>query len=303
MKRISIFIAMYLLFVGTLAAQIAVNTAGSPPDPSAGLDVSFTDRGFLPPRLTAAQIAAIPNPAEGLIVFNITEGKPAYFDGNAWCNFDGKKAWLACGDPLKKVHLAGTVAPVNKTVIYGTVTNIPGETTICWITSNLGSDRQAVAVNDSTESSAGWYWQFNRKQGYKHDGGTNVTPAWYTVDINETSNWTSAEDPCAIELGTGWRLPASTEWANIDAAGSWNTWTGPWNSGLKLHAAGSVSVADGQLIGRTGSTRFGRYWSGTSSGDQSGKALQFDSGISNTADYDKNYGYPVRCINADFVTF
>jgi hypothetical protein len=296
MKTISILIAMYMLFAGTLAAQIAVNTSGSLPDPSAGLDVNFSDRGFLPPRLTAAQISAISNPAEGLIVFNITEGKPAFFDGQTWCNFDGKEAWLACGDPLKKVHIAGMVSPVNKTVIYGTVTNIPGEPTKCWITSNLGADRQAAAVNDSTESSAGWYWQFNRKQGYKHEGGTNVTPSWYTENISENLNWTSAEDPCAIELGTGWRLPAQTEWSNIDAAGAWTTWSGPWASGLKLHAAGCITASDGQLAGRTGSTRYGNYWSSASFSDQAGHALRFDSGICNTADYDKNNGYSIRCL-------
>ncbi len=68
-------------------------------------------------------------------------------------------------------HLTtGGVAPVNKSVMYGTVTNIPGETSKCWITRNLGDSQQATAVNDNTEASAGWYWQFNRKQGYKHDG-------------------------------------------------------------------------------------------------------------------------------------
>ncbi|MEI7897716.1 MAG: hypothetical protein WCJ26_11825, partial [bacterium] len=67
-------------------------------------------------------------------------------------------------------HVAGTTAPVTKTVTYGTVTNITGEPSKCWITSNLGADHQATAVNDGTEASAGWYWQFNRKQGYKHDG-------------------------------------------------------------------------------------------------------------------------------------
>ncbi len=80
-----------------------------------------------------------------------------------------------CGSSLTINHVAGVVAPVTKTVTYGTVTNIPGETSKCWITSNLGADHQATAINDATEASAGWYWQFNRKQGYKHDGTTQNT--------------------------------------------------------------------------------------------------------------------------------
>jgi hypothetical protein len=49
---------------------------------------------------------------------------------------------------------------VNKTTTCGTVNNIPGEPAKCWITSNLGSDHQATAVNDNTEPLAGWYCQF-----------------------------------------------------------------------------------------------------------------------------------------------
>jgi hypothetical protein len=60
-----------------------------------------------------------------------------------------------CGSSLTISHVAGAVAPVNKTVTYGTVTNIPGETSKCWITSNLGADHQATAVSDATEPSAG----------------------------------------------------------------------------------------------------------------------------------------------------
>ena len=82
-----------------------------------------------------------------------------------------------CGSSLIINHIAlGGVAPVNKTVTYGTTTNIPGEPTKCWITSNLGADHQAASVDDATEASAGWYWQFNREQGYKHVGST-LTPA------------------------------------------------------------------------------------------------------------------------------
>jgi hypothetical protein len=62
--------------------------------------------------------------------------------------------WL-CGDPITIDHVTGDVAPVTKTVSYGTVSNIPGEPIKCWITSNLGADHQATAVDDATEPSAG----------------------------------------------------------------------------------------------------------------------------------------------------
>ncbi len=134
--------------------------------------------------------------------------------------------------------MAGAVAPVAKSVTYGTVTNIPGEPSKCWITSNLGASQQATAVNDATEASAGWYWQFNRKQGYKHDGTTRTPNTTWIGSISETSDWVTANDPCTIELGSGWRIPTSTEWTNVDASGGWTDRNGPWTSGLKLHPAG-----------------------------------------------------------------
>lgn len=55
------------------AQNVGISASGAPPDNSAGLDVNFTDRGFLPPRvaLTAANAAGpITSPATGLIVYN-----------------------------------------------------------------------------------------------------------------------------------------------------------------------------------------------------------------------------------------
>jgi len=78
------------------------------------------------------------------------------------------------GDSITVTHTAaGGVAPVDKTVTYGTVlTNLAGPTATTyrrWITQNLGATNQATSADDATEPSAGWYWQFNRKQGFKHD--------------------------------------------------------------------------------------------------------------------------------------
>ncbi|MEI7723643.1 MAG: hypothetical protein WCK09_00995 [Bacteroidota bacterium] len=71
-----------------------------------------------------------------------------------------------CGTSMLHItHVAGVVAPVDKTVNYGTTTNIPGEPTKCWITQNLGASQQATVVSDTTEASAGWYWKFNLNQG------------------------------------------------------------------------------------------------------------------------------------------
>ena len=200
-----------------------------------------------------------------------------------------------CGDPITISHIAGAIAPVNKTVSYGTVTNIPGETSKCWITSNLGADHQATAVTDATEVSAGWYWQFNRKQGFKHDGTTRTPNTTWITSINESLDWQAANDPCAQELGTGWRIPTITEWINVDVGGNWVNYNDVWNSNLKIHAAGYMWWDnDGHLYDR-GSK--GYYWSSTQSAATLAWHMDFQSGGSNeNPNWFKAHGFSVRCL-------
>ena len=208
------------------------------------------------------------------------------------------QAQWVCGDSLEVNHVAGSVAPVNKTTKYGTISGVPGELGKCWITKNLGADRQALSVSDNTEASSGWYWQFNRKQGYKHDGTTRTPNTVWITSINEEDNWLIANDPCNIELGAQWYLPTNTEWYNVDNTGGWTNWNGPWGSGLKLHAAGYLGTSNGSLYGR-GSN--GLYWSSTQNSTYYGASLNISSGISSTSSTIKTAGISIRCVKA--ITF
>lgn len=202
---------------------------------------------------------------------------------------------FACGISTLTINhvITGGVAPVNKTTTYGTVTNIPGETTKCWITSNLGSTQQATSVSDATEASAGWYWQFNRKQGYKYDGYDRTPNTTWIAFIDEDSDWLIANDPCNLELGTAWRLPTFTEWNHVDIAGVWTNWNGPWGSGLKLHAAGYLFGSHGTITMR-GSN--GYYWSSTQLSTSYSFNIFFHSSYSGVSNSNKPYGFNVRCI-------
>jgi len=56
------------------------------PSASAILDVTSTTQGFLPPRMTNAQMVAIATPASGLVVYDTTNNKLCCYDGTSWQN-------------------------------------------------------------------------------------------------------------------------------------------------------------------------------------------------------------------------
>ena len=62
---------------------------GTTPDASALFDIASTTKGFLPPRMTNAQRAAIASPAEGLMIFNTDNKGVAYRDGTNWGYLSG----------------------------------------------------------------------------------------------------------------------------------------------------------------------------------------------------------------------
>ncbi|MCX6266147.1 MAG: T9SS type A sorting domain-containing protein [Bacteroidetes bacterium] len=301
------------------AALPTVTTAGitgiTPTSANGGGEVtndggaSITARGVCwstSPNPTTADSFTYDDWGTGAFVSNLTDlipGTPYYvrsyatnFIGTAYGNevtFTTLPFSFTCGTSITINHVAGAVAPVNKTVTYGTVTNIPGAPSKCWITSNLGADHQATSKSDASEPSAGWYWQFNRKQGYKHTGSVRTPNTTWITSINENLSWQASNDPCALELGSGWRIPTNTEWTNVDAAGNWTDWNGPWNSALKMHAAGGLYYSSGALVSRG---TWGGYWSSTSDLATHGYYLLFDNIESLTYGYYKEYGYSLRCL-------
>jgi hypothetical protein len=304
MRNLCKFLVVLGFFVAiptlSLFAQVGINANSSPPNASAMLDVNSTTKGMLIPRMTQAEILAISNPANGLQVFCTTDSKLYLYAATPgqWKEVLYGTGILGqpfpCGITITINHVAGILAPVTKTVTYGTVNNIPGEPAKCWITLNLGATQQATAVSDATEASAGWYFQFNRKQGYRYISSRLPSTTWIS-SISESSDWITANDPCTLELGTGWRIPTKTELSNVDgvSGGNWTNWNGPYDSDLKLHAAGYLSFGDGSLSGRGSS---GYYWSSTQISATNSWHLLFYSSSSYMISGNKAMGFPARCV-------
>jgi hypothetical protein len=89
-----IFILTILLNSVTSKAQIGIGTTS--PNASAKLDITSTNKGFLPPRVTltgTADVATIASPATGLMVYNTATAGTSpsnvtpgiyYYDGSKW---------------------------------------------------------------------------------------------------------------------------------------------------------------------------------------------------------------------------
>jgi uncharacterized protein (TIGR02145 family) len=81
----------YLTFVCSFfymlvyAQNVGINTTGATPDPSAALDINFTNRGLLIPRMTTAQRDAIASPALSLLIYNT--------DVNCFQFYNASGAW------------------------------------------------------------------------------------------------------------------------------------------------------------------------------------------------------------------
>ncbi len=76
MKRVKLLLLVISIIISSkLTSQVAVNTDGSKASGSAILDIKSDTKGFLIPRMSQAQIAAIINPADGLQVYNSDDGK------------------------------------------------------------------------------------------------------------------------------------------------------------------------------------------------------------------------------------
>ncbi|MDR9375219.1 MAG: hypothetical protein RI842_10755, partial [Schleiferiaceae bacterium] len=95
MKLKTTLLSALLVFagIGTAHAQVGVGT--NTPDNAAALDITATDKGLLPPRLTAGERDNISNPPAGLTVWCSncgSNGEMQVYNGTNWTNMTGGTA-------------------------------------------------------------------------------------------------------------------------------------------------------------------------------------------------------------------
>lgn len=285
-KTVLILVVMLIVANKTFSQNVAINSSGTPPDPSALLDLGTTNQGFLAPRVVDTN--AVTSPAEGLIIYDLTDHCYRYRNNIKWtgCVMGTTVAPLSIGCNTNQTEAS-----------YGTVVSSLSGASQTWITRNLGATTIATSATDASDAAAGCYFQFNRLQAYGNDavdGVGTVNPAWTITTISETSNWLIATDPCRLQLGGVWRIPTQTEWTNADATGAWASDANAFASVLKMHDAGVLVDTDGSLASRGTNSSF---WSSTQAGSPNAHYLLINGSFSNMSSTSgKANGFSIRCL-------
>lgn len=260
-KTVLIFACLFQVCFAFSQNNMGIGTPT--PDASALLDLSATDKGFLPPRLTTVQKLAIPNPATGLLVFDISTNSFWYFNGVIWVEALCQQVNPSTGFThyIGELYGGGIVVSLWKEAGYehgliASLTDLSAGTD--WSNLNLS----ATTIGASAQSTT--------------DGQGNSIAI-----ISQTGHISSAALLCDAYSSNGfndWYLPASWELNQcFNSAFIVNTILGPTNGFTYKEYWSSTEIAIG--LGLT----YGRA-----------KVLLFDSGV--MYDRSKNNISSVRAV-------
>ena len=267
-----------LAFFITIATAQNVGIGTTTPATSAQLDVSSTTKGFLPPRMTAAQRIVISTPAEGLLVYQ-TDGLKGYYYFN-------NGSWISLRE--EKTYISNTIGSQQ------------------WMDKNLDvtTYRNGDPIPFITDQAA-WYGLTTGAWCYhNNDPANNGT-------YGKLYNWYAVNDPRGL-APAGWHVPTDAEFTTLTtyfggepvAGGEmkvtgtirWATPnTGATNNGGWSGLPGGVRFASGSF---NVAGFFGVWYSSTADGTSKAWAryLAFDIANVYRLNYDKTYGFSVRCL-------
>lgn len=220
------------------AQNVSVNATGNAPDASSGLDVDFTNKGVLIPRvaLTATNSATpISSPTTSLMVYNTATTGSApnnvtpgfyYWNGTKWIAFDGDG-----GDDWSLTGNAGTVDGTN---FIGTTDNVP----VNFRVNNLESGQ----IDNSIGST---FFGYRAGESNTTGGTNNTAMGFFALNANTTGDQNTAIAQSALATNTTGSFNTATGFAALGSNTTGQTNTANGLSALTANTIGSANVAVG----------------------------------------------------------
>jgi uncharacterized protein (TIGR02145 family) len=319
MKKFLFLLVLLAYPIVSALSQVSINNDGSQPDNSAMLDVSSTTKGMLVPRMTASDIQAISDPADGLIVFCTTDHKFYAFISSEY-----KWREILYGSTTVLPPLRCGIDMLNDTRDGYNYTTVSIGTQ-CWMAENLAYLPEVSPPSVYSDADPYYY-----VYGYS---GTEVAAAKATANYTTYGvlyNWSAAMNGSASSSANpsgvrgvcpvGWHLPSDAEWKQLEmflglspADAEIANWRGThapqlktidgWNSNNGTNTSGFSALPGGCRLSANPFNGYigldGYWWSSTESPTT---GIWFrDIHDDHTSVYrgdwpNKDYGFSVRCI-------
>jgi uncharacterized protein (TIGR02145 family) len=297
--RIAFYMFFLLLLIKSslLFSQVAINADGSTPNNSAMLDVKSNNKGFLPPRMTRAEMAAIPNPADGLIVY-CTDCRPdgkgvlsTFTDGN-WSILN-----LNCLSPLTPIM---AIIVTSATSIVWDWKGVPYATGYKWnISNDYATATQMDTVTTKTETGLACSTAYTRYVwAYNACGNSlplNLTQTTFVCSVPMLS--TTVASPIASTTATSGGNITANGGAAVTARGvCWGTSPNPTIADSKTSNGIGAGIFASNLTGLIENTTYYlRAYATNSAGTGYGSEISFKTIVGNTTvtDIDGNVYHTV----------
>ena len=274
-----------------------VGIGASNPATSAALEIRSGNKGFLPPRMNTSEIAYIANPANGLTVYNTT-------DEHLYVYTSSTNQWKRVAYDASSItpFVCGTAFPDSRDgQLYQTVQI----GTQCWMAQNLNVGNIINgATNQTDNGQIDKYCPYNDASHCSTFGGLYQWNEMMQYDYSPGSKGICPQ---------GWHLPTNAEFTTLsDYLG------GSSIAGGKMKEAGTVHWY-APNTGATNSSGFtglpagyrgldgyfsseynnGFWWTSSwvsSTSDSYIRKLSYNTAGVITTEYDRSYGFSVRCI-------
>ena len=302
-KLVIIISSMVIMSAQMNGQNVGIGANMFTPDNSALLELQSTNSGLLLPRMTTAQRDAISNPAQSLIIYNLTTKCVEIYESNQW-----QTIW--CNDPCSGVSTISYDGVTYNTVQIGDQ---------CWLKENLRTTKynDGTSITKITNNSTWASTTSGAYCCYGNDTSNCVTYGalynWYAVNTGKLcpSGWHVPSDDewktLEMSLGMTQAEADATGWRGTDQgsklAGNASLWTdGALDQNVNFGTSGFSALPGGYRSFSDGSFNDlgnrGNWWSSTEYAGSNAwhRSLYYNNANVYRNSHNKRDGYSVRCL-------